>query len=123
MDGYTIKPRAPALARSDGKARLVVPIPKLEPVRDEDYRRWVATLPCIRCGLEGYSQAAHGPSLGRGLKACDRSCVPLCADAGARQGCHSKVDQYIAYSRAERRERMAAWAREIQALWAERQKA
>ena len=102
---------------------MVMSVPKSEPMRDEDYLRWVASLPCICCGIEGRSQAAHGPTLGRGIKADDLTAIPLCADSPAAQGCHTRVDQYQMFSREERAERMAAWAAEIQALWAERQKA
>ena len=39
---------------------------KAAPVRNEAYRRAVASLPCAICGLYGYSQAAHG-SEGKGM--------------------------------------------------------
>ena len=48
-------------------------------IRSEYYRRYVAALPCIHCGLEGYSQAAHANNSifgkGMGQKAHD------CTDA------------------------------------------
>lgn len=34
--------------------------PKSAPVRNATYRRAVASLPCVICGVPGYSQAAHG---------------------------------------------------------------
>lgn len=33
--------------------------PKSRPVRSESYRRWVATLACMGCGIEGFTQVAH----------------------------------------------------------------
>ena len=41
---------------------LANPITKAHPVRNEAYRRAVASLPCVICGVSGYSQAAHGNS-------------------------------------------------------------
>lgn len=65
-----------------------------KPVRSEPYRRLVASLPCIRCGMEGASQAAHANSGGKakGAKNCDLTCFPLC-HVGAN-GCHAAWDQY-----------------------------
>ena len=45
---------------------LANPITKAHPVRNEAYRRAVASLPCAICGVPGYSQAAHG-SEGKGM--------------------------------------------------------
>ena len=42
------------------------PIAKDNPVRSQQYLRTVASLPCIACGIQGYSQAAHG-SAGKGM--------------------------------------------------------
>jgi hypothetical protein len=66
-----------------------------EPVRDESYRRWVASLPCFECGIEGYSNAAH-PNSGKtkGVKRDDDECFPLCVDRPGIKGCHSQFDQY-----------------------------
>jgi hypothetical protein len=77
-----------------GNARLTVPCPKEPaPVRDEGYRRLVAALPCIICGIEGASQAAHGNAgKGRGMKTCDLTCFPACHEGA--NGCHRKWDEY-----------------------------
>ena len=93
--------------------------PKAAPVRDKSYLRFVASLPCINCGIEGRSQAAHGPTLGRGIKADDRTAVPLCADGPGSLGCHSQVDLYRAFQRAERAEKFKEWAEQTRALWAQ----
>ena len=51
------------------------------PPRDEDYKAWIRTLPCISCGIAACSEAAHtGSDGGMSIKASDYSCVPLCAD-------------------------------------------
>ena len=34
------------------------------PPRDEEYRAWIRTLPCVGCGREGRSEAAHTGSDG-----------------------------------------------------------
>lgn len=67
------------------------------PVRSEPYRRLVASLSCINCGISGSSQAAH-PNTGKakGRKADDRLCFPLC-HVGAN-GCHRKFDEYRLFS-------------------------
>ena len=48
------------------------------------YRRAVASLCCVNCGLEGRSQAAHANGIeygkGMGRKADDSAIFPLCAD-------------------------------------------
>ena len=38
---------------------LASPIPKAHPVRNEAYRRAVASLPCVVCGVPGFSQASN----------------------------------------------------------------
>lgn len=73
----------------------VVSIPKSNPLECEEYRRLVAALPCIRCRIDGYSQCAHGPTLGKGIKADDRFTFPLCAARPGIPGCHYLYDQYM----------------------------
>jgi hypothetical protein len=90
-------------------ARLTVPvrypvfdavtaIPKENAVYSEPYRRLVAAMPCIVCGLEGHSQAAHPPPTAKGRKEDDRLTFPLCtihpgASGDLVQGCHFEFDQ------------------------------
>jgi hypothetical protein len=112
-DGYTLRPRGPACARSDGKARMVVQIPKATPVESEPYRRLVAARPCINCGLELYSQAAHpNTNKAKGAKADDRLCFPLCHVGG--NSCHPRFDLYQLYGRAMQSDLEPRWARETQ---------
>jgi hypothetical protein len=55
------------------------------PPRDEAYLDWIRELPCVACGIEGRSEAAHtGADAGMSMKASDYSCVPLCS------GCHTQ---------------------------------
>lgn len=86
-------------------------IPKDGAVRSEEYRRLVATLPCKRCGIHGYSQAAH-PNTGKGagLKTSDTDCFPLCCARPGVQGCHTLFDQHALYTRAVRQVLEVAWA-------------
>ncbi len=108
---YVAPPSAP-LVRSTSGARAVMTMvgdgcasmPKSTPVRSESHRRWVATLPCFACGIEGYSQAAH-PNQGRGLgqKASDLDCFPLCCARPGHMGCHFMHDQLIDVTLSERR--------------------
>ena len=91
--------------------------PKQKPVRSESYRRWVASLPCIACRIEGYSQAAH-PNHGRGLgqKASDLDCFPLCASRPGHMGCHAMHDQLVELTLAERRDLEREYTRRTQEL-------
>jgi hypothetical protein len=70
----------------------VVVRPKHAYVRSEAYRRLVAAMPCIHCGIEGYSQAAHSDAgadgKGGAIKADDDTCYPACAPRIGVPGCH-----------------------------------
>lgn len=63
-------------------------------VRHEGYRRLVAQLACKACGIQGYSQAAHLPPDGKGVKQDDRLIFPLCCTRVGIAGCHADYDQY-----------------------------
>lgn len=86
-------------------------------VRSESYRRWVASLPCIACRVEGFSQAAHA-NYGKGLalKACDLQTFPLCAPHWGMVGCHQMHDLCIDMTRDERRELERRYVEMTQAL-------
>lgn len=91
------------------------PLPKDEPVRCEAYRRAVAQLPCVICGIYGYSQAAHANTgKGMGLKACDLTLFPACADRPGMRGCHAQLDQGALFPKAVRRELEPVWAADTQ---------
>ena len=91
------------------------------PVRNEAYRRAVASLPCAICGVYGYSQAAHANTgKGMGMKACDMTCFPACGPRPGFHGCHAALDQGALFLKAVRRELEPVWAadtrRKVQAL-------
>lgn len=69
--------------------------PKDNAIYSERYRRLVAALPCIRCGLAGNSQAAHPPPKGKAIKQDDRYCIPMCGPSIGQPGCHWKLDNYV----------------------------
>ena len=77
-------------------APIFCPVPKREYVRDESYRRFVASLPCFVCGREGRSQAAHSNAeadgKGGAIRASDAALFPLCADEPGAVGCHTRHD-------------------------------
>ena len=88
--------------------------PKQPIVRSEAYRRLVASLPCYRCGIEGYSQAAHADAgKGMGIKTDDLTVYPLCGERRETPGCHFVVGRL--FTKAERREfeiAGAAWTQD-----------
>ena len=84
--------------------------PKAIILRSEAYRRAVAGLPCVICGIDGHSQAAHiNTGKGMALKECDSQLFPACCDRPGVRGCHSKIDQGALFSKAVRRELEPAW--------------
>ncbi|TYK74346.1 hypothetical protein FSY45_19485 [Comamonas sp. Z1] len=73
----------------------VVAVPKEDAIEYEPYRRLVAKLPCMFCGIEGYSQHAHeNENKGKGLKLDDRRAMALCCTRPGIEGCHVAFDQY-----------------------------
>lgn len=93
--------------------------PKSVLVRSEPYRRLVAALPCANCGIHGYSQAAHPPPSGKGIKQTDLDCVPLCCvhpgpDGQLVTGCHSDLDQYRLLPKDDIPAMMAYWKEDTQ---------
>jgi hypothetical protein len=111
-EAHTPMVRAAAVAMHDGKARMVVQVPKANPVRHEGYRRLVASMRCIKCMRFGRSQAAH-PNTGKGgmLKTDDRECFPLCADGPGEVGCHTLFDQGAMFDKDKRRAIEPLWGR------------
>ena len=93
---------------------------KAQAVRCEPYRRAVAGLRCIHCGLLGYSQCAHANTgKGASIKACDLQSFPLCTvhpgpDGTLVQGCHERFDQGALFSKLVRRELEQAWIADTQ---------
>jgi hypothetical protein len=92
-----------------------IPCLKESPVRNEPYRRLVALLPCMSCGIDGYSQAAHPPPTGKGIKEDDRECFPLCCTRPLITGCHVEFDQYRLIPADQMREVAADWGAKTRA--------
>ena len=91
--------------------------PKASRVRSEAYRRWVASLPCLACGVEGFSQAAHA-NYGKGmaLKTCDLQTFALCGPHCGMPGCHQRHDLCDGMTRDERRELEQRYVQQTQAM-------
>lgn len=67
--------------------------------RSQRWLKHVASLPCVRCGIWGFTQAAHrNEGKGMGLKVDDCLTAALCVD------CHRYIDQDKGLTRNERRE-------------------
>lgn len=103
----TLKPSAKPMQRSPMKRRA----PKAKPgksglLRSIEHRQNVASLPCAKCGIVGFSQAAHVNAgvagKGMGLKTCDSLTFPLCCTRIGIVGCHAEHDQGGIYTREER---------------------
>ena len=90
------------------------PIVKAAPVRNEAYRRAVASLPCIACGIQGHSQAAHLPPEAKGMKQSDLLAFPLCCVRVGVPGCHQDYDNYRLFPKAAAMTVGRAWANDTQ---------
>lgn len=89
-------------------------VEKSAPVRSKPYLRVVASLPCIACGIQGYSQAAHLPPEAKGLKQSDLLTFPLCCVRLGVPGCHQDYDQYRPFPREAAMTVGRAWAADTQ---------
>lgn len=90
--------------------------------RDEALRRAVAELPCCRCGIEGYTQAAHSNlyehGKGRGMKSEDHYIMALCCTRPGQPGCHVALDQLVGITAVEAIELTRQWIIQTYAeLW------
>ena len=78
-----------------GAGTTGIVIAKENVVESDPYRRLVAQLPCLWCGIAGYSQHAHlNMGKGLGLKTDDRTGFPLCCSRPGIEGCHVAYDNY-----------------------------
>jgi len=79
-------------------------LPKTNPHEIQHYKK-VAALPCVRCGIEGYSQCAHSNKYsdgkGMGKKAHYLATFPLCCTRPGILGCHAEFDRHIGISNEE----------------------
>lgn len=69
--------------------------------RSEKWLRAVASLPCVKCGREGQTQAAHR-NQGKGMAAK----VDDCLTAALCVWCHAEIDQGRDMTREERRQEL-----------------
>lgn len=84
-------------------ARVI--FPKEPTYRDPKLRELVSRLPCVNCGVEGRTQAAHlNLGKGLGLKSSDAAIAALCCSGVGWQGCHEDYDSGKRMTRDERRE-------------------
>jgi len=78
-------------------------VPKVRRHDSEAWRLAVASLPCMRCGVEGRTQCAHrNEGKGMARKTDDALTAALCDE------CHSEIDQGRDLTREERRSRIDA---------------
>ena len=108
---------SPDNVRTGPNTFQAAPVEKEKPLRSEPYRRLVASLPCIHCGIAGYSQHAHeNDGKGKGMKVDDRRAMPLCCTRPGIEGCHVAFDQYrlLPGGREAHREAGRQWAVDTQ---------
>lgn len=78
-----------------GAGTTGIAVRKEKAIESEPYRRLVALLPCMWCGIEGYSQHAHlNYGKGLGMKTDDRTGFPLCCSRLGVERCHVAYDNY-----------------------------
>jgi len=97
---HTPRARAPAVAISDGKARMVVPVPKPEKAKPGKYTPnaeerawldWIVAYGCVACRMDGHGvvpPAVHHLLRG-GRRIGHLFSLPLC-DPGHHQGGQSR---------------------------------
>lgn len=75
------------------------------PATELAHYKAVASLPCVCCGIVGYSQAAHSnryqDGKGLGIKANYLATFPLCCARTGIVGCHFKHDNCVDMTREE----------------------
>ena len=90
------------------------PVTKDDPVRSQAYLRAVASLPCIACGIQGHSQAAHLLPEAKGMKQSDLLTFPLCCVRLGVPGCHQDYDNYRLFPKHAAMTVGRAWAKDTQ---------
>lgn len=121
-----VAPPAPPLRRVErtGVIRAVgeevVSVPKPRILRSKAYRMWVASLPCVVCGIEKLSQCAHSNQAKHGKagarKASDEFTFPLCATRPGHMGHHVEHDLCIGMTGVERDELEDRYIERTQAM-------
>jgi hypothetical protein len=112
---YQPRPREAATVRVDTRARMVVQVPKQEPVQHEGYMAVVRRMRCARCGIKGFTQFCHSDEgKGMGIKSDCREgwpgCGPHMEGLTMVPGCHYLVGTQRIYDKDKRRRFEAAAA-------------
>jgi hypothetical protein len=85
----------PRKSRMKSKQRVILDVPAV--FRSEAYLAAVRTLPCVCCGRQNHTQAAHSNQLrfgkAKSMKASDATAMALCASTPGSYGCHALHDQ------------------------------
>lgn len=102
-----VAPLTPPQSWNRARTDSLVAVPKMQLLRSESYRRWVSILPCCACGIEGWTQVAHGNQAkyghGRSIKSGDQFVFPMCGPRPGHMGCHAMHDLRMdGLSKAER---------------------
>ena len=66
---------------------------KEKKIKDKKHLRFIASLPCLICGIIGRTQAAHirtGNGAGAAHKSGDDCTLPLCCSNIGTEGCHER---------------------------------
>ena len=90
--------------------------PKPQRLKNESYRRYVASHDCFGCGISGWSQCAHANGGGMGTKRSDLDTFPLCSTRPGHMGCHMQHDLCIDMTRETRRELEARYIEQMQGI-------
>lgn len=77
------------------------------PARDEDFRKWIRSHPCVCCGCAWSVECAHvGTDGGMSMKASDYLAIPLCTN------CHTMRPARTTASADVRSSGIPAWIAE-----------
>lgn len=93
------------------------PIPKENAITSPAYQAAVRRLPCIRCGIQGFTQFCHSDEgKGMAIKTDDRRGWPGCGPHGTEPGCHWYVGTSGNLKQSERRALEADYAARTRAM-------
>lgn len=93
------------------------PIPKENAITSQAYQSAVRRLPCIRCGIQGFTQFCHSDEgKGMAIKTDDRRGWPGCGPHGTEPGCHWYVGTSGNLKQSERRALEADYAARTRAM-------
>ena len=121
-----VEPRASSAIKNVATSRAVIarigqqgptPIPKENAITSPAYQSAVRRLPCIRCGIQGFTQFCHSDEgKGMAIKTDDRRGWPGCGPHGTEPGCHWYVGTSGNLKQSERRALEADYAARTRAM-------